>query len=146
MHAVRAADFVQEKFMIFHSILSFFKHSVSFKYTTITAAPARILLTAASCGGEDELPDRCKLVVWYRPVQLAQQIVLPHVPAEAEHAVLVGSYDNWTTETHFERRDGGDGADWRRAELTLPPGKYNYALRIGDELFADPNNSRSVSD
>ncbi len=130
--------------MLFHSILSSFKHSVLFKYTTITAASAITALTAASCGGDDELPDRCKLVVWYRPVQLAQQIVLPHVPAEAEHAVLVGSYDNWTTETHFERRDGGDGADWRRAELTLPPGKYNYALRIGDELFADPNNSRGT--
>ena len=102
----------------------------------LSCAPG--LLTA--CGDDDSLPDRCKLVVWYRPVQLAQQLALPLVPADAEHAVLVGSYDNWTEETPFERYKTDSDADWRRAVLELPPGNYQYALRIGDELFADPNN------
>ena len=115
-----------------------------FPFSIFLCASLPALLLLSACGEDSDLPEHCKLVVWYRPVQLAQQLSLPLVPADAEHAVLVGSYDNWSTQTPFERKDGGDGADWRKAVLELPPGHYEYGLRVGDELFADPNNSRGT--
>ena len=97
-----------------------------------------------ACAEEEPLPDRCRLVVWYRPVQLAQQLALPIEPGQAEQAVLVGSFNGWQEGLAFARVDGGDGADWRKIALDLPPDTYDYALRVGDALLPDPNNSRAA--
>lgn len=97
-----------------------------------------------ACAEEAPLPDRCRLVVWYRPVQLAQQLSLPIEPSQAERAVLVGSFSDWRDAGEFTRVDGGDGADWRKIALDLPPGTYDYALRVGDTLLPDPNNTRAT--
>lgn len=97
-----------------------------------------------ACAEEEPLPDRCRLVVWYRPVQIAQQLSLPIDPGQAEQAVLVGSFSDWQDAGEFTRVDGGDGADWRKIALDLPPGTYDYALRVGDALLPDPNNTRAT--
>jgi glycosidase len=114
------------------------------RLSILTITITSLAIVASACAEDEPMPDHCRLVVWYRPVQLSQQVALPIEPTAAERAVLRTSFDGWQTPIEFKRVDGGDGVDWRKAVLDLPPGTHDYGLDVGGMLLPDPNNTRAV--
>ncbi|HUS63805.1 MAG TPA: alpha-amylase family glycosyl hydrolase [Kofleriaceae bacterium] len=65
--------------------------------------------------------------------------------AELQPPQLWGSWDGWAAAApaRFEEVLGPDGTRWRRAVHRVAPGRYQYAIRIGERLLLDEINPHS---
>ncbi|HZS39804.1 MAG TPA: alpha-amylase family glycosyl hydrolase [Polyangia bacterium] len=79
---------------------------------------------------------RCALTAGFRPTASPQ---LAKLAAAAPQ--LVGSWDHFSAPA---AAFAADGTDWMSATLPLPPGVYQYAIVVGDQLVLDELNPETA--
>jgi glycosidase len=97
---------------------------------------------APSSRGDDVRADERTFLVAYRPLRMAPG----EMPPPAGAPTLVGSWDNWQRHGDQRWKDESDqsGTLWRTLEVTVAPGRWQYAIVVGDRVLTDENNPRST--
>jgi glycosidase len=86
------------------------------------------------------------LEAWYRPARAEANPNLDLTAQEARRPELLGSWNGWKRPglLRWEKRVTRDGTEWRRAVMNLPPGTYEYGIRLGQHFVLDETNPQST--
>lgn len=103
----------------------------------------------AGCAAAESGPtadERCQLRVWYRPQAALARDDLKLTAEAVQRPELIGSWNNFQRPglRAFDHRQAPDGTQWWTLAMPLPPGSYEYALVVGEQLLLDDQNPQST--